>query len=608
MVLITLMPLTIVHLGGLKHRYNLTIQDELLLSQKHAKTVGLTFMNYIEENWVKQNAIGTYIVINDHWTNEDIDRYLADIHYVKQLKGYSWISPDGITLASSNEAAIGVSVEQMEFFERVISGEKNVVSNLRESILDDSLVFHIATAVYSDNELKGILLGIVDISSLNSIFGIEVTETTMFGIVDNSGRLVYNSGETNNMSFNERLIDSNSLLREAIEGKAGSSSKFYSKFDNGNRLGSVQPIEDIGWGSFYSVPAGEIISDLIKFLKFEVVIFLLTLYISVLIAIVIANKYSSSIELLKDAVEEISKGNLTVKTNFRDELASTSEAFNKMTKEINNQITQRDEITTVKTKFFSTVSHELKTPINIILGAVQLMEKTEDLDRYSRNKYLKMQKQNSYRLLRLINNLIDINKIESNQFKINPVNCNIVELVEDITLSVSDYVELKNIEIIFDTNEEEIIIAVDPDKIERILLNLISNAIKFTNPGGRVEVTVLAKEDKVDISVKDSGIGIPENMLEAIFSYFTQVGISSHRKAEGSGIGLSLVKSLVDLHGGSVKVFSIEGKGSEFIVELPLITIENTESQTEEKSFPNIERINIEFSDIYLKLVNAPNY
>ncbi|KJF25640.1 hypothetical protein TZ02_17560 [Clostridium aceticum] len=271
-----------------------------------------------------------------------------------------------------------------------------------------------------------------------------------------------------------------------------------------------------------------------------------------------------------------------------------------MTEEINHQISQRDEVARLKTQFFSTVSHELKTPINIILGAIQLMESMEDFNKASISKYINMQKQNSYRLLRLINNLIDISKIEGNQFVFNPINCDIVKLVEDISTSVVEYTKLKNIELIFDTDVEEKIMATDPDKVERIILNLISNAIKFTPSGGKIEVTLSDKETHVEISIKDTGIGIPENMQQLIFQYFTQVDNSLCRQTEGSGIGLSLVKSLIDMHQGSIKVNSVLGEGSEFIIDLPVVLLDSIAQASDETTFVNIERINIEFSDIYL--------
>lgn len=266
------------------------------------------------------------------------------------------------------------------------------------------------------------------------------------------------------------------------------------------------------------------------------------------------------------------------------------------------------EAESLKNEFFANISHEFKTPLNIILATAQLLDKNEkennikvqsDLDL---KRYINSLKQNSYRLLRLINNLIDMTRIDSGYYELSLGNYDIVNIVEDITLSVAQYVEDKGITIIFDTNSEEQIIACDPDKIERIMLNLLSNAIKYTENSGELFVELNITENKVSVSVQDNGIGMPQEKIDTIFERFRQVDSSLTRKCEGSGIGLSLVKSLVDMHGGKVYVESEEGKGSKFTFELKKITIENEKVQDRlQDSAVNrkIEKCHIEFSDIY---------
>lgn len=255
------------------------------------------------------------------------------------------------------------------------------------------------------------------------------------------------------------------------------------------------------------------------------------------------------------------------------------------------------------TEFFSNVSHELKTPLNVILGAVQVLNlySNKDMPMYDmQKKYLKIMKQNCYRLLRLVNNVVDMSKIDSGFFKLYLKNYNIVGIVEEITLSVADYIENKGINLIFDTDVEEKVIACDPDKIERIILNLLSNAAKFTKPRDEILVNIVDREDSIVISVKDTGTGIPEDKLQSIFERFKQVDKTIGLNKEGSGIGLSLVKSLVELHGGSININSKEGEGSEFIIELPAKVIEGEDDSISNVMYESkIERIDIEFSDIY---------
>jgi two-component system CheB/CheR fusion protein len=260
----------------------------------------------------------------------------------------------------------------------------------------------------------------------------------------------------------------------------------------------------------------------------------------------------------------------------------------------------------LKSEFFTNISHEFRTPINVILGTLQLME----LENSSANAaikddktkhHFKIMRQNCYRLIRLTNNLIDMTKIESGFFEINLHNHNIIQLVEDITMSVADYVRHKGLELVFDTETEEIMMSVDADKIEKILLNLLSNAVKFSKPGGEISVYIKRNSDLVTITVKDNGIGIPQEKLDIIFERFRQVDSSLTRNYEGSGIGLSLVKNLVELHGGRIYVSSEYGKGSEFAIELPIITKdENIRIPSEPNNGQDyLQRIIIEFSDLY---------
>lgn len=270
---------------------------------------------------------------------------------------------------------------------------------------------------------------------------------------------------------------------------------------------------------------------------------------------------------------------------------------------LKNKFKEIKQYDKVRSEFFANLSHELRTPINIIYSCIQLINtskknKANFASLY--DKYEKTLKQNCFRMLRLVNNLIDITKIDSGFIKMDFINYDIIKLTEDITMSVIPYVESKNIDIIFDTDCEELEIKCDPDKIERIILNLLSNAIKFTEPGGRIEVSIFADETLVDIRIKDTGIGIPSHMKEFIFERFIQNDKSLNRNKEGSGIGLSLVKSLVELHEGRVFLRESNESGSEFSILLPNIKLENNVEDSCGLDYKTeVEKISIEFADIY---------
>ncbi|MBM7557340.1 ATP-binding protein [Halanaerobacter jeridensis] len=263
------------------------------------------------------------------------------------------------------------------------------------------------------------------------------------------------------------------------------------------------------------------------------------------------------------------------------------------------------EYNKLKTQFFANLSHEFKTPLNLILSSLQMLEFAEENNSQSSSnlnlkRYTKLIKQNSYRLLRLVNNLVDLTRINANSFELNYNNYDLVALIRNITLSVQDYVENKNRHLSFNTELETQIMACDFFSLERIMLNLISNAVKFTDEGDRITVGLKKRDNKMIISVADTGVGIPETQQETIFQQFRQVNKSFTRSHEGSGIGLSLVKSLVEMHEGQIRVESTLGEGSKFIIELPITKIATSEVKDKQPE-DLFEMIELEFADLDTK-------
>lgn len=269
-------------------------------------------------------------------------------------------------------------------------------------------------------------------------------------------------------------------------------------------------------------------------------------------------------------------------------------------------LNEKIEYEKVRSEFFANISHELRTPINVIYGALQVInlnfQSGKIVDESGNlNGYVKSIKQNCFRLIRLVNNLIDSTKIDAGYFQFHMKNYNIIEIVENITISVVEFAKSKNIEITFDTDVEEKYMACDPNLIERIILNLISNSIKFTKDDGKIEVIVTDKDEFLQIQVKDNGIGIPKEKIETVFERFRQANKSLSREREGSGIGLSLVKSIIEMQGGNIKVESENDKGSTFTILLP-VTLENENEIANDYCIQDdkVAKIDIEFSDIYL--------
>ncbi|MBE6046902.1 MAG: HAMP domain-containing histidine kinase [Clostridium sp.] len=256
-------------------------------------------------------------------------------------------------------------------------------------------------------------------------------------------------------------------------------------------------------------------------------------------------------------------------------------------------------------EFLLNISHDLRSPINVILSILQCFKYEDEsdvnkIDASKRKEYRDIMRRNSLKIVKLIDNLIDVSKLEKNYFTLNKYNVEIINLIESTVTSIEKYAEQKNINIIFDTNMEECMCAVDPEAIDRIMMNLLSNAIKFSEANKNILVNVTVNEETINISVKDSGMGIKKEDQKIIFNRFIQAKSGEKSEFKGSGIGLDLVSYLCRAHGGDIKLVSNYGEGSNFIVTLPRVLVEVDNNDCMFKRRSRIEQLEVEFSDIYL--------
>ena len=325
-----------------------------------------------------------------------------------------------------------------------------------------------------------------------------------------------------------------------------------------------------------------------------------------------ASIQKSDLEVIKEKKRKIYNEEITIDGQVR-EFEVIKEPFLDSYKNLvgiivtGRDVTHRREIEKMQQEFFANISHELRTPLNLIFGSLQLIKSVEKEvleKRNSLNKYIDIIDQNSKRLLKLVDNLIDSTRMKCGYYEYKPKNYDIVSFVENISMSVADFAKQNNIDLIFDTDVEEKIMAFDLEKLERIMLNLLSNSIKYNKAQGQIEVLLNDCNDTFVIRVKDTGVGIPSDKLMYIFERFRQVENRFNKSTKGSGIGLSLVKDLIEIQGGTIEVKSELGVGSEFIIKLP-VKILSDDSNIDKVYFNNdyhdlVKRMNIEFSDIYI--------
>lgn len=252
---------------------------------------------------------------------------------------------------------------------------------------------------------------------------------------------------------------------------------------------------------------------------------------------------------------------------------------NKKTMKLNNQLEENKRLSEeiidkekFKNNYFINLSHELRTPINVINSTVQLinsLNESKNVTNEKLNDYMNIISKNCNHLLKIINDIIDSSKIETGKYKINKENNDIVYIVEEAALNMSKFIEEKGINLIIDPDIEEKIISCDETEIERCIINLLANAMKFTEEGGEIRIYIKEIKDNIEITVEDTGIGISKEDQEFIFKRFEQVESTEVTKVSSSGIGLTLVKYVIELHGGYIRLESEINKGSRFTIGLP---------------------------------------
>ncbi|MGL4570853.1 MAG: ligand-binding sensor domain-containing protein [Clostridium sp.] len=251
------------------------------------------------------------------------------------------------------------------------------------------------------------------------------------------------------------------------------------------------------------------------------------------------------------------------------------------TNELNRELVEKEAIYNELLKhekfrntYLVNLSHELRTPLNVILSSEQLIgslnSNDNGIEKKDLKKYMSIIKKNSKTLLKVINDLIDNSRIQAGAYTLKIEETDIVYLVEEITLSMKSYIESNEIDLIIDPEIEEKLIECDKTNIERCVINLVSNAVKFTKKHGTIFVGIEEHGDFIDIIVRDSGVGIPKEQQDIIFDRFAKLEAQVSSKHCSSGIGLTLVKNLVELHNGKISLVSEVNKGSEFRITLPI--------------------------------------
>lgn len=281
-----------------------------------------------------------------------------------------------------------------------------------------------------------------------------------------------------------------------------------------------------------------------------------------IVFLVIADIIVKPLTRLTNAIKELSNGNYNVRVDNvgQDEISKLNQGFNQMAR----QLAKQDE---TRQKFISDISHEFQTPLTSIQGFANIL-KEEDLPKEQRVKYANIILYNSKRLSSLAKNMLQLTLLDREEIELELTNYSLVEQMNRVISTQENQAMEKNIEIVFEMPKKEIFIEGDEQRLEQVWTNIISNAIKYTNEGGLITITMKKNSKDIEVSIEDTGIGMSKEVVSHIFERFYRE--DKARNVEGNGLGLAIVKSIVDLHYGKIDILSQVDVGTNFIVRLPI--------------------------------------
>lgn len=285
-------------------------------------------------------------------------------------------------------------------------------------------------------------------------------------------------------------------------------------------------------------------------------------FIGSVVFLVVAEIIVKPITRLTNATKELSNGNYRVRVDTlgEDEISKLNQAFNRMA----IQLAKQDE---TRQKFISDISHEFQTPLTSIQGFANIL-KEEDLPKEQREKYANIILYNSKRLSSLAKNMLQLTLLDRDEIELELTNYSLVEQLKRVVSTQESIAANKDIEIVFEAPKKDVQLLADEQRLEQVWTNIISNAIKYTNDGGLITITMKRTTKDVEVDIEDTGIGMSKEVISHIFERFYRE--DKARNIEGNGLGLAIVKSIVDLHKGKIEVESTVDVGTIIKVKLPL--------------------------------------
>lgn len=509
----------------------------------------------------KTNLIEILAIEISNAQDDHINSSFANVYNrTSGLHAIEFVNESGVVTLGYPEENIPFGYDLYEYdqewaFERTRDRKETYISR-PTFLLEGGLGVFIWTPVYHNDEFKGVILTIIRVSDISNRF-LNIAESPRdIYMIDKYGTIMYDSSNRYRWGRNylEKLGDESPRLQQIIKDQMnGSEGTGYYIDSNGSgmKLIAYSPIQwrNQQWSVAVTSPLSAV-DALIYSVYVKQGIFIgvsgLFLLLGGLSVILMLAKWNRALEL-------------EVANNTSEILRS-----NELLKKANKKLTELDKL---KSDFVSMVSHELKTPLTPMRTSAEFLL-LNDPDRSVRREMLELIIRNIDRQTRMVDDLLDISRIESGRLKLRKEQVNLYDVINTAIEIIKKPSEVKGLNITIDIPREQTTINADRDKLIQVFVNLLSNALKFTEEGGNVEIRAVEYETFLEVRIKDDGIGIQPDKLDNIFEKFYQIDTTSARPYGGSGLGLAITKGIVEAHGWTIRAESILGKGSEFILTM----------------------------------------
>ncbi|MCL5959495.1 MAG: ATP-binding protein, partial [Chloroflexi bacterium] len=595
LVLVVLVPILLAQAGLYWRRFEVRRAQEFQANLEVARSAGVAVEGYVRDVTRVERALAMSITI-ENLPVDQIPHYLAAAAGMYLAVGeFDWLDTRGRIVASSNARAIGLDAQESDYFQEIAQGRQTAVSNLFPAPDGGMPVFAIAQAVRSaEGSWQGVIVALVDAQRLGVLeIPIERGGDAAVAIIDERGFLVYRSPEVERSWEQRNLLPTQPLIRKALAGEEVTGT-FVSSMDGRERMAGFVPIRSIGWVASASIPVSRAMAPVMQDLLAEIGTLLFIATLAFLVAMRLSHSITAPIEYLQKRALGLAHQEPTpsAKAAGPIELERLAEAFSEMSEEIQTreqrirQINEQLAVSTIRSRehaeeterraedlrklqeqredMIRAVSHDLRNPLSIIMGHAQIIVRLGET--VAVRKSAEAVITGAQRMNAIIQDMVDSVRFETGQLKLEKapvdVRCFVAELLE----RAGAMMEAGRVRV--EIPGDLPLIPADPNRLERILMNLLSNALKYAPP----ETEVLVKAQRLDyeimVSVSDRGIGIAPEDISHIFERFYEP--RAGRKAGGVGLGLYISRMFVEAHGGRIWVESAVGKGSTFRFTLPI--------------------------------------